>query len=40
MAKSVTFQTKQDIAVRIITEATMGTSPTDTAYTTMPVTDF
>ena len=40
MAKSVTFQTKQDVAVRIITEATMGTSPTDTAYTTMAVTDF
>ena len=40
MAKSVTFQTKQDVSVRMITEATMGTSPTDTAYTTMPVTDF
>ena len=40
MAKSTTFQTKQNVSVRIITEATMGTSPTDTAYTTMPVTDF
>ena len=40
MAKSTTFQTKQDVSVRMITEATMGTSPTDTAYTTMPVTDF
>ena len=40
MAKSATFQTKQNVSVRIITEATMGTTPTDTAYTTMPVTDF
>ena len=40
MAKSTTFQTKQNVSVRIVTEATMGTSPTDTAYTTMPVTDF
>ena len=40
MAKSATFQTSRNVSVRIITEATMGTTPTDTAYTTMPVTDF
>ena len=40
MAKSATFQTKQDVSVRIITESAMGTTPTDTAFTTMPVTDF
>tara|TARA_Y100000593_G_C4268594_1_gene316148 strand:+ start:359 stop:1348 length:990 start_codon:yes stop_codon:yes gene_type:complete len=40
MAKSATFQTKQDVSVRIITEATIGTTPSDTAFTTMPVTDF
>lgn len=40
MAKSGTFQSKQNVSVKIITEATIGTSPTDTAFTTMPVTDF
>ena len=40
MAKSGTFQSKNNVAVKIITEATIGTSPTDTAFTTMPVTDF
>ena len=40
MAKSATFQSKNNVAVKIITEATMGTTPTDTAFTTMPVTDF
>ncbi len=40
MSKSATFQSKQNVVVNIITEATIGTSPTDTAYTTMPVTDF
>ena len=40
MAKSGTFQSKHNVAVKIITEATIGTSPTDTAFTTMPVTDF
>ena len=37
---STTFQTKHNVSVRIITEATMGTTPTNSAYTTMPVTDF
>ena len=40
MAKSGTFQTKQNVAVKIITEAQIGTTPTDSAFTTMPVTDF
>ena len=40
MAKSGTFQTKQNTTVRIITESSMGTTPTDSAYITMPVTDF
>lgn len=40
MAKSGTFQTKQNTTVRIITESNMGTTPTDSAYITMPVTDF
>ena len=40
MAKSTTFQTKQNTSVKIITEATMGTTPTNSAYITMPVTDF
>lgn len=40
MPKSGTFQTKQNTTVRIITEATVGTTPTDSAYITMPVTDF
>ena len=40
MAKSGTFQTKQNTTVRIITEAQIGTTPTDSAYITMPVTDF
>tara|TARA_Y100001963_G_scaffold60482_1_gene84485 strand:- start:2672 stop:3661 length:990 start_codon:yes stop_codon:yes gene_type:complete len=40
MAKSVTFQAKSSTSVKIVTEATMGTTPTDSAYTTMPVTDF
>ena len=40
MKFNATFQTKQNTLVRIITEATMGTTPTDTAYITMPVTDF
>ena len=40
MAKSGTFQTKQNTTVRIVTEAQMGTTPTDSAYLTMPITDF
>ena len=40
MAKSGTFQSKNNVAVKIITEATIGTTPTNSAYTTMPVTDF
>ena len=40
MAKSATFQTKQNVSVRIITEATMGTTPTDTAFVTMTVSYF
>tara|TARA_Y100001938_G_C8100582_1_gene441384 strand:- start:5222 stop:6214 length:993 start_codon:yes stop_codon:yes gene_type:complete len=40
VAKSGTFQSKQNVAVKIITEAQMGTTPTDSAFITMPVTDF